>query len=61
MNLIPLNLSVFLGIAALTRNSSDFLNRQLIHLLQESRDPVVLAVAVHDVGMYVKYYEKGKQ
>lgn len=39
----------------------DQLCRQLINLLQESRDPTVLAVAVHDVGMYVKYCEKGKQ
>ncbi|KAK7466870.1 H(+)-transporting V1 sector ATPase subunit H [Stygiomarasmius scandens] len=33
----------------------------LIKLLQESRDAVVLAVAAHDVGQYVKHYERGKK
>ncbi|KZP05759.1 ATPase, V1 complex, subunit H [Athelia psychrophila] len=33
----------------------------LIKLLKESTDPIVLAVAVHDVGQYVKHYERGKK
>jgi len=30
-------------------------------VLKESADPTVLAVAAHDVGQYVKHYERGKQ
>ena len=30
-------------------------------LLKSSNDPTVLAVAVHDVGQYVKHYEQGKK
>lgn len=37
------------------------INRILIKLLKESTDPIVLAVAVHDVGQYVKHYERGKK
>ncbi|KAJ3526602.1 hypothetical protein NM688_g8243 [Phlebia brevispora] len=33
----------------------------LIRLLKESNDPVVLAVAAHDIGQYVKHYERGKK
>ncbi|KAF7800262.1 hypothetical protein EIP86_011509 [Pleurotus ostreatoroseus] len=33
----------------------------LIRLLKESNDPVVLAVAAHDIGEYVKHYERGKK
>ncbi|KAI0085440.1 ATPase V1 complex subunit H [Irpex rosettiformis] len=33
----------------------------LIRLLQESSDPLVLAVAAHDIGQYVKHYERGKK
>ena len=33
----------------------------LIKLLSESHDPIVLAVAAHDVGQYVKHYERGKK
>ncbi|KAI0797738.1 ATPase V1 complex subunit H [Abortiporus biennis] len=33
----------------------------LIQLLKESSDPVVLAVAAHDLGQYVKHYERGKK
>ncbi|KAI0340669.1 ATPase V1 complex subunit H [Trametopsis cervina] len=33
----------------------------LLGLLQESADPVVLAVASHDIGQYVKHYERGKK
>jgi V-type H+-transporting ATPase subunit H len=29
--------------------------------LKQSNDPIVLAVASHDVGQYVKYYERGKK
>jgi V-type H+-transporting ATPase subunit H len=35
--------------------------RVLVKLLNESRDPVVLAVAAHDVGQYVKHCDRGKQ
>lgn len=35
--------------------------RALLKLLQESKDPVVLAVAAHDVGQYVKFYDRGKK
>ena len=30
-------------------------------LLNESKDPLVLAVAAHDVGQYVKHCDRGKQ
>ncbi|KAJ7702405.1 ATPase V1 complex subunit H [Mycena rosella] len=33
----------------------------LVKLLKESTDPVVLAVAAHDVGQYVKHCERGKK
>lgn len=36
-------------------------HRKLIQLLKESSDPVVLAVASHDLGQYVKYYERGRK
>ena len=39
---------------------SDFRLRILVKLLKESQDSLVLAVAAHDVGQYVKYYERGK-
>jgi V-type H+-transporting ATPase subunit H len=35
--------------------------RVLVKLLKESSDPVVLAVAAHDVGQYVKHYDRGKK
>jgi V-type H+-transporting ATPase subunit H len=39
-----------------------WLNRKLARLLSASTNPVVLAVACHDVGQYVKYNAKdGKQ
>lgn len=34
--------------------------RILIRLLG-TEDPLVLAVAVHDLGQYVKHYERGKK
>ncbi|PAV24369.1 ATPase V1 complex subunit H [Pyrrhoderma noxium] len=33
----------------------------LVKLLNESTDPVVLAVATHDLGQFVKYTERGKK
>lgn len=36
-------------------------SRRLIELLRSSQDPIVLAVAAHDLGQYVKYYERGKK
>ena len=35
--------------------------RLLVKLLNESTDPVVLAVATHDLGQFVKYTERGKK
>ncbi|EMD38663.1 hypothetical protein CERSUDRAFT_113838 [Gelatoporia subvermispora B] len=35
--------------------------KTLVRLLKESSDPVVLAVAAHDIGQYVKHYERGKK
>ncbi|KAI5900134.1 ATPase, V1 complex, subunit H [Schizophyllum commune H4-8] len=35
--------------------------KTLIKLLNDSRDALVLAVAVHDIGQYVKHYERGKK
>jgi len=32
----------------------------LVNLLKESSDITVLAVAAHDIGQYVKHYERGK-
>jgi len=43
-------------------NDRDFEQlRILVKLLKESDDPTVLAVAVHDIGQYVKHYERGKK
>ncbi|KAF8226239.1 ATPase, V1 complex, subunit H [Tricholoma matsutake] len=33
----------------------------LIRLLQESTNPIVLAVAAHDIGQYVKHCDRGKK
>ncbi|KAG8900908.1 H(+)-transporting V1 sector ATPase subunit H [Tulasnella sp. 403] len=35
--------------------------KTLVKLLKEASDPLVLAVAAHDVGQYVKHYERGKK
>jgi len=35
--------------------------RRLIELMRSSQDSIVLAVAAHDLGQYVKYYEHGKK
>ncbi|XP_026321737.1 V-type proton ATPase subunit H isoform X2 [Hyposmocoma kahamanoa] len=34
--------------------------RTLVHLLEKSTDPVVLAVACYDIGEYVRHYPRGK-
>ena len=36
-------------------------HRTLIKLLNESNDTVVLAVAAHDIGQYVKHCDRGKK
>jgi len=33
----------------------------LVKILKEANDPTVLAVAIHDVGQYVRHYERGKK
>lgn len=38
-----------------------FLQRILVRLLKESDDAIILAVAAHDLGQYVKHYERGKK
>lgn len=35
--------------------------RALIKLLNESTEPIVLAVAAHDLGQFVKYCDRGKK
>ena len=35
--------------------------RALVTILKSSSDPTVLAVAAHDVGQYLKYYDSGKK
>lgn len=49
------------------RENADKLNEKnyellkiLVRLLETSRDPLVLSVAAHDVGEYVRYYPRGK-
>ncbi|KAH9857819.1 ATPase V1 complex subunit H [Lenzites betulinus] len=43
-------------------NDKDYeLLKILIRLLSDSSDPTVLAVASHDIGQYVKHYERGKK
>jgi V-type H+-transporting ATPase subunit H len=43
-------------------NDDDYeLIKILIHLLETSRDPLVLSVANHDIGEYVRHYPRGKQ
>ena len=36
-------------------------SRLLVAILQESQNPVVIAVAAHDLGEYVRYYPRGKR
>lgn len=35
--------------------------RILVHLLDTSKDPVILSVACFDIGEYVRHYPRGKQ
>ncbi|TFK67880.1 ARM repeat-containing protein [Pluteus cervinus] len=42
-------------------NDKDYEQLRVLLKLLESGDPIVLAVAVHDVGQYVKHYERGKK
>jgi V-type H+-transporting ATPase subunit H len=35
--------------------------RLLIKILKDSSDATVLAVAAHDIGQYVKHYDRGKK
>jgi len=35
--------------------------RILVQLLKDSQDPVILAVAAHDIGQYAKHYDRGKK
>ncbi|KAJ7756812.1 armadillo-type protein [Mycena maculata] len=47
---------------AIKLNDKDYEQlKVLVKLLNESTDPVVLAVAAHDVGQYVKHCERGKK
>jgi len=34
--------------------------RILVKLLEMSRDPLILSVAAHDIGDYVRHYPRGK-
>jgi len=34
--------------------------RILVKLLETSRDPLILSVAAHDIGDYVRHYPRGK-
>ncbi|KAF9234781.1 ATPase V1 complex subunit H [Melanogaster broomeanus] len=42
-------------------NEKDYVQLKLLIRLLDSGDPLVLAVAVHDLGQYVKHYERGKK
>jgi len=47
---------------AVKLNNQDYLQlRTLVKLLKNSDDALVLAVAAHDIGQYVKHYERGKK
>ena len=35
--------------------------RTLVSVLNESQNPVAIAVAAHDLGEYVRYYPRGKK
>ncbi|CAG8610639.1 5167_t:CDS:10 [Acaulospora colombiana] len=41
--------------------TTDQIIRVLVELLKTSNDPVILAVATHDIGQYVKFYDRGKK
>lgn len=43
-------------------NDNDYeILRLLVTILQESQNPVAIAVAAHDLGEYVRYYPRGKR
>ena len=43
-------------------NENDYeILRMLVTILQESQNPVAIAVAAHDLGEYVRYYPRGKK
>ncbi|KAF9557693.1 ATPase, V1 complex, subunit H [Agrocybe pediades] len=47
---------------AMKLNDKDYEQlKTLINLLKNSNDSTVLAVAAHDIGQYVKHYERGKK
>ncbi|PVG03092.1 ATPase, V1 complex, subunit H [Serendipita vermifera] len=47
---------------AVRLNEKDYQQlKVLVELLKTSNDPVILAVATHDVGQYVKFYDRGKK
>ncbi|KAH9488980.1 hypothetical protein Btru_061776 [Bulinus truncatus] len=46
--------------AHLNENNYELL-KMLIRLLDTSKDPLVLSVAAHDIGEYVRYYPRGKR
>lgn len=47
---------------ALRLNEKNYdLLRILIHLLDSSKDPLVLSVASYDIGEYVRHNPRGKQ
>jgi V-type H+-transporting ATPase subunit H len=35
--------------------------RMLLRLLEQSKEPLVLCVAAHDIGEYVRHYPHGKK
>ena len=47
------------NVMRLNENEDEIL-RLLVSILQESNNPVVIAVASHDLGEYVRYYPRGK-
>jgi hypothetical protein len=52
---------IFLLPIAMIYKCLSFNDSILIRLLKESTEPVVLAVAAHDIGQYVKHYDLGKK
>ena len=44
----------------LNENNHDIL-RTLVGVLEETQNPVAIAVAAHDLGEYVRYYPRGKK
>ena len=48
------------NVMKLNENDHEIL-RLLVTILQESQNPVAIAVAAHDLGEYVRYYPRGKK